>query len=146
MEKSDRYHLHQAIPLSSMTGHTRVTGPDVIHREEHDDTCTVFSQRMFDLDLNESKQTGQTQTAGHCRASGLNSPKCQHREKQKGSPAQAARLVRASSCCAEVAGLTPGQGTYKNQPMNAYISGTAHRCFSLSSPILPLPPSLFLSL
>ena len=30
-----------------------------------------------------------------------------------------AQLVRAMSCYSKVAGLIPGQGTYKNQPMSA---------------------------
>ena len=34
-------------------------------------------------------------------------------------PGQVAQLVRALSWYAKVAGSIPGQGTYKNQPMNA---------------------------
>ena len=34
-------------------------------------------------------------------------------------PGQVAQLVRALSGYAKVAGSIPGQGTYKNQPMNA---------------------------
>ena len=35
------------------------------------------------------------------------------------SPDQVAQLVRESSLYARVVGLVHGQGTYKNQPMNA---------------------------
>ena len=41
-------------------------------------------------------------------------------------PGWIAQLVRASSRYAKVADSVPGQGTYKNQPMNAYISGTTN--------------------
>ena len=34
-------------------------------------------------------------------------------------PGWVAQLVGVSSQCAKVAGLIPGQGTYKIQPMNA---------------------------
>ena len=37
---------------------------------------------------------------------------------------QVAQLVRTSLPYIKVVGLIPGQGTYKNQPMNASISGT----------------------
>ena len=54
---------------------------------------------------------------------------------------QVAQLVRVSFPYAKVASLIFGQGTYKKQPMNTSIRGTANQCFSLS---LSLP--LFLSL
>ena len=57
-----------------------------------------------------------------------------------GNPGQVAQLVRASAQYAKVLGLIPDQGTYKNQPMDVWIGGTANRCFSLS-----LPSSLSLS-
>ena len=43
--------------------------------------------------------------------------------------------LRVSSRYTNVVGLIPGQGTYKKQPMNASISGTTNRCFSLSLPL-----------
>ena len=47
-------------------------------------------------------------------------------------PGQVAQLVRASSWYTMVVGSIPGQGTYKNQPMNASVHGTTNQCFSLS--------------
>ena len=44
----------------------------------------------------------------------------------------AAQLVRVSSWHAKVVGSIPGQGTYKNQPVSAWIIGTRNWCFSLS--------------
>ena len=41
---------------------------------------------------------------------------------------QITQLVRVSSWYIKVMGLIPSQGTYKNQPMNASISGTTTRC------------------
>ena len=32
----------------------------------------------------------------------------------------------------KVAGLIPGQGTYKSQPMSAWMSGPTHQCLTLS--------------
>ena len=47
------------------------------------------------------------------------------------SPGQVAQLVGASPWYTKVEGSIPGQGTYKNEPMNAWVSGTAIPCFSL---------------
>ena len=47
---------------------------------------------------------------------------------------QVAQLVRVAGWYAKVVGSIPGQGTYKNQPANAQISGTTNQCFFLSSP------------
>ena len=41
-------------------------------------------------------------------------------------PSQVAPLVRASSQYAKFAGSIPCQGTYKNQPVNAWMSGTTN--------------------
>ena len=58
--------------------------------------------------------------------------------KENNSPGQVAQLVRASSWHAEVVGWIPRQGTYKNQPMSASVSGTIPPCFSVSvSPSSP---------
>ena len=46
-------------------------------------------------------------------------------------PGRVAQLVRAVSWYPKVVGSIPRQGTYKNQPMNAQISGTTSQCFSL---------------
>ena len=43
-----------------------------------------------------------------------------------------AQLVEALSQYAKVVGSIPNQGIYKEQPINAWISGTTNRCFSLS--------------
>lgn len=42
--------------------------------------------------------------------------------------------VGVSSPHARAAGVTPGQGAYKQQPMSPQTSGTTNQCFSLSSP------------
>ena len=56
-----------------------------------------------------------------------------------GRPGGVAQLVAVSSRYAKVAGLILGQGTYKNQPMDASISGTIiYLSFALS---LPPPPT-----
>ena len=52
--------------------------------------------------------------------------------KKKPCPGRVALLVRALSQYAKVVGSIPGQGTHKNQPVNASVSGTTNRCFSLS--------------
>ena len=45
------------------------------------------------------------------------------REKERErSLSRVAELVRASSCYVKAVGLIPGQGTYKNQPINASVS------------------------
>ena len=41
-------------------------------------------------------------------------------------PWPVAQLAKALSLRAEVMGSIPGQGTYKNQPMNIQISGTTN--------------------
>ena len=43
-------------------------------------------------------------------------------------PGWVAQLVRVSSQYTKVPGSTPSQSSHKNQPMNAYISRTTHRC------------------
>ena len=55
-------------------------------------------------------------------------------------PGQVAQLVRMSPPYSKVAGLIPGQGTYKKQPMNAQVSGKTNRHVSLSfsHPLIPL--------
>ena len=58
-----------------------------------------------------------------------------HLKSQKGHPVRVAQLVRASLQYAKVVGSIPGQGTYKKQAMNAKISGTTNRCFSLKKSI-----------
>lgn len=50
---------------------------------------------------------------------------------QHGSPGRVAQLLRELSRCAEAAGLTPGRGTYREQPRNAQISRIINCCFSL---------------
>ena len=57
--------------------------------------------------------------------------------------AQGAQSVRTLSWHINVAGWIPGQGTYKDQPMNAQISGTTNQHFSLPVSLLLSP---FLSL
>ena len=60
-----------------------------------------------------------------------------------------AQLARASSCYPKVVDLIPGQGTYKNQLVNAYISGTTYGSLSLSLSLsfsFSPPPSPSLSL
>lgn len=42
-----------------------------------------------------------------------------------------AQLVRAFSLHTTVAGLLPSQGTHKNQPASAHVSGTINRCLCL---------------
>ena len=42
-------------------------------------------------------------------------------------PGWVAHLVRAWSQCTKVSGSIPGQDTYKNQPMNASVSGTTNQ-------------------
>ena len=48
-----------------------------------------------------------------------NTPVSSRIKKKNTFPDQVAKFVRASSQCANVAGFIPGQGTNKNQPMNA---------------------------
>ena len=50
-------------------------------------------------------------------------------------------LVKMSQY-SKVAGLIPGQGTLKNQPMHAIISGKINQCYSSLSFSLPSPLSL----
>ena len=53
----------------------------------------------------------------------------EHKENVNGealSPKEIAQLVKASSQYTKVAGSISHQGTYKNQLMNAYISGTTN--------------------
>ena len=52
--------------------------------------------------------------------------------KDEQGPGQVAQLVRASSQYTKVVGSISGQGTYRKQPMNAYISRTTNQCLSLS--------------
>ena len=52
-----------------------------------------------------------------------------------------AHCITALSQYAKVARSIPGQGTCKNQPMNASTSGTKGWCFFVSLPLLPSPPS-----
>ena len=47
-------------------------------------------------------------------------------------PGQVSLLVKALSQCTRVLGLIHSQGTYRNQPMDAWISGTMNQCFSFS--------------
>ena len=47
-------------------------------------------------------------------------------------PGLVAQLVRAPFWYVKVVGSIPGQGTYKNQPMNAWMSRTTNWCLSLS--------------
>lgn len=46
-------------------------------------------------------------------------------------PRPGCSVVRTLSCSAKVAGLIPGQGTYKNQPMHAWLCGTRNWSLSL---------------
>ena len=55
------------------------------------------------------------------------------------SPGGVAQLVRALSRYAKVVGSISGQGTYKQQPMNAKVSGTTKLM------LLSIPHPLFLS-
>ena len=61
-------------------------------------------------------------------------------ERMADSSGCVAQLVRALSQYAKVVGVILSQGTCKNRPVNAQISGRTNRCLSLS-----LPPH-FLSL
>ena len=54
--------------------------------------------------------------------------------KKGNKPWPIAALIRTLSRYTKVAGSDLGQGTYKNQPVNAEISGIASHCFSLSFP------------
>ena len=54
-------------------------------------------------------------------------------KKYKWCPGQIAQLIRGSFHYAKVVGSIPSEGTYKNQSINAYMSGTANQCFFLSS-------------
>ena len=59
------------------------------------------------------------------------------------SPGRGSQLVRSSSPYSKVVGSISGQERYKRQPMNAEISGTINRCFSLPPSICStLPPFL----
>ena len=51
-------------------------------------------------------------------------------------PGQVAQLVGVLSCYTKFGGSIPGQGTYKNQQINAYISETTNQCLSLSPSFL----------
>ena len=58
-------------------------------------------------------------------------------------PGQVAQLAGASAGHTKVVGSIPGQITYREQPMNVYISETTHRCVSPSLSLAPaFPPSL----
>ena len=50
-----------------------------------------------------------------------------------GLPGQMAPLVGVLSLHAKAERSILVQGTYKNQPLNAQVSGTTHQCFSLST-------------
>ena len=53
-------------------------------------------------------------------------------QKWSGRPDLVAHLVRVLSPYTKAEGSVSSQGTYKNQPMSAWSSGTANHCFSLS--------------
>ena len=48
--------------------------------------------------------------------------------KTSGSPGQSAQLFRASSQFTKVEGSIPVQGTYRKQPMNAWMGGKTKQC------------------
>lgn len=63
MEKSDRHYLNQAIKRILNNGTNQCyRPPDVTHRG-HNDSHAVFSQKMFNLDLNVRKQIRLIQVA-----------------------------------------------------------------------------------